>query len=327
MLQTRIAAKLILGSLLVLPAFAQIDNCQHRTVTVSVTAPDGSPVPQLGSANFAGIYRKTSVHVTSAIMNREPIRVVLLLDVSGSMKGMGTGFVGKFSLDLAEHFVSNMAPETAIGLGYFYTELIPVLPPTTDRNSLLHQLEGLRTHPDSFKGRTAVWDAVLGSMKMFDHPRSGDVIYVITDGGDNASKMTVNHVVQILGESGIRLTAFVFQAMPAIRRTAEEEIGPPTVDEVARDTGGTILTQMTESVGSLKVSGEPTLFEKSGKFTPFGSYLISQYRQIGSFYRIGFDLSESLKKPQNWKLELLGLEKSQREKIALTYPHVLPACH
>jgi hypothetical protein len=327
MMQNRAAAILILGFLLVLPAFAQIDNCQHRTVTVSVTTPDGSPVPQLERANFAGIYRKTPIHVTSAVMNREPVRVVLLLDVSGSMKGTGTGFVGTFSLDLAEHFISNMPPETAIGLGFFYTKLIPVVPPTTDRKSLLSQLEGLRTHPDSFKGRTALWDAVLGGVKMFDHPHTGDVIYVITDGGDNASKMTVNHVVQYLGESGIRLTAFVFDAMPAIRRTGEEEIGPPTVDEVVRDTGGTILTQMTESAGALKFSGEPSLFEKSGKFTPFGSYLISQYRQIGYFYRIEFDLPQTLSKPQEWKLELIGLQESRRKNIVLTYPHVLPACN
>jgi hypothetical protein len=311
----------------VLPAFGQMDNCQHRTVTVSMSTPDGSPVPPLESANFAGIYGKTPIHVASAVMNREPIRVVLLLDISGSMTGFGAGFVGKFSLDLAEHFASNMPQETAIGLGFFYTKLIPVLPPTTDRKSLLYQLEGLRSHPTSVKGRTALWDAVLGSLKMFDHPHSGDVIYVISDGGDNASKITVNHVAQILGESGIRLTAFVFQAMPAIRRTTEEEFGPTTVDEVARDTGGTILTQMTENVEELKISVEPTVFEKSGKLTPFGLNLISQYRQIGSFYRIGFDLPEALKKPQNWKLELVGLEKTQRDKIALTYPHVLLACH
>ncbi len=327
MLQIRAATVLILGFLSALPTCAQLNNCQYRTVTVSVSTPDGSPVPPLESANFTGIYGKTPIHVTSAVMNREPVRVVLLLDISGSMNSTGTGFVGKFSVDLAEHFASNMPPETAIGLGFFYSELIPVLRPTTDRKSLLDQLEGLRSHPASLKGRTAIWDAVLGSVKMFDHPHLGDVIYVISDGGDNASKITVNHVVQTLGESGIRLSAFLFQAMPAIRRTAEEELGPPSVDEMARDTGGTILTQTTQSIGVLKISGEPTLFEKSGKLTPFGSNLISQYKQIGYFYRIDFDLQETIKKPARLKLELVGLEKSQRDKIALTYPRVLPACH
>lgn len=326
MLALRATAVIILGSLSVLPAWAQVDNCQHRTVSVSVSTTDGSPAPPLENANFEGVYRKTPIHVTSAAMNREPIRVVLLLDVSGSMDGMRQGFEGKFSLDVAENFVSNMPPETAIGLGFFYTELIPITPPTTDRKLLIFQLEGLRLHPESYKGRTALWDAILGGTKMFDHPRLGDVIYVITDGGENASKSNINHIVQTLGESGIRLSGLVYQAPSTLRRSEEELIGPRIVDQVARDTGGTILTQMTEIVGSMAISGVATLVDKSGKPTLLASYLGSQYRQLTSFYRLSFDLPEALHKPQEWKLELAGLEKSQREKIRLAYPQMLAAC-
>jgi hypothetical protein len=326
MLALRASAVIILGSLSVLPACAQMENCQHRTVTVSVSTTDGSPAPPLESVNFAGVYRNKPIQVTTATLNREPTRVVLLLDVSGSMEGAGPGFEGRFSLDVAENFVNNLLPETEIGLGFFYSKLIPISLPTKDRKSLMFQLEALRSHPESYKGRTALWDAVLGSAKMFDHPRLGDAIYVITDGGDNASKNSLNHVVQTLRESGIRLSGLVYQAPSALRRSEEEVIGPPNVDRVVRETGGTILTQLTRTVGSMQISGEATLVDKSGKPTLLASYLGSQYRQLTSFYRISFNLPEALHKPQGWKLELAGLEKSQRGKFSLAYPQMLAAC-
>ena len=326
MIRISAAALFILCSFSAKLAFAQAESCQHRTVTVSLSTEDGSPVPPLESANFAGVYRKTPIHATSAAVNREPIRVVLLIDVSGSMRGLGPGFEGRFSLDVAENLVSNMAPETMIGLGFFYAKLIPILPPTTDRKSLMLQLKALRSHPESFRGKTALWDAVLDSTKMFDHPRLGDVIYVITDGGDNASKIALNHIVQTLGESGIRLSGLVFQAPITLRRTEEEIIGPPNLERVARETGGTILTQMTISVGSMQISSAATLVDKSGKPTLLASHLGSQYRQLTSFYRISFDLPEALHKQQEWKLDLAGLEKSKQGKIRLAYPQMLAAC-
>jgi len=324
MLLRRAAALLILGLLSVMPGRAQEENCQHRTLTVSTVSTDGSSAPLLGSANFEGIFRRKPVHVISAVMNREAVRVILLLDVSGSMQDVISGYEGTYSLNLAEDLVSMIPPESAIGLGFFYTELIPVLRPTTDRKMVSNQLKGLRSHPGSFKGKTALWDAVLGGVKMFDHPRLGDVIYVITDGDDNASKVTMNHVSQPLAEAGVRLFAFVFQKP---KRPGQIESGQGFLQQVVRDTGGAIVVQVSEPDGSLNVSASLTLFDKLGKLTRFGSDLESQSKQMANFYRINIELPETLNKPQEWKLELAGLEEPQRKKIALTYPHVLLACN
>jgi hypothetical protein len=324
-LAPRTSAVFILGLLSVLPTGAQMDNCQHRTVTVSLSTTDGSPAPPLESARFVGVYRNKPIKVTSAILNREPTRVVLLLDVSGS-EGASASTEGRFSIDVAENFITNMPPETEIGLGFFYNKLIPISLPTTDRKSLLSQLDALRLHPESYRGRTALWDAILGSEKMFDHPRLGDAVYVITDGGDNASKTNFNHVIQTLAVSGIRLFGLVYQAPSILRRSTQEEIGPENLDRVAQETGGTILTQLTKTVGLVQMGIEGTLVDKSGKPTLLASYLVSQYRQLTSFYRISFDLPETLRKPHEWKLELVGSEKSQWGKTKLAYPQMLVGC-
>ncbi|HEX3377085.1 MAG TPA: vWA domain-containing protein [Candidatus Acidoferrales bacterium] len=288
---------------------------------------DGSVVPPLESTNFAGIFHKKPIQIISAAINQEPIRVVLLIDVSASMRGPDSEDQNRYALDVAEDLVSGISPETSIGLGFFYSEFIPVLRPTVDRRSLLPQIEGLRSHPKTFYGQTALWNAVLEGAKMFDHPHAGDVIYVITDGGDNASHTKVKFVEQALEDTGIRLNAFVFQSMPTARKSPEELIGPTILENVARETGGTVLTQITEYVNSFLISGHSALVDKSGKLTPLGLNLSSQIRQMRSFYRVEFELPEALNNQQEWKLELEGLEKSQREKIILSYPQRLAACH
>jgi hypothetical protein len=56
----------------------------------------------------------------------------LLLDVSGSAGGVRDGSENRFSLDVAENFITNVPPEAEIGLGFFYSKLIPISLPTKD---------------------------------------------------------------------------------------------------------------------------------------------------------------------------------------------------
>src|SRR5882672_10388711 len=211
MLFARATVALIAFSLFTIPAWPQRDSCRQRMIPVSIGTTDGGPVPPLDSANFGGTYRKKPIRVTSTAINQEPPRVVLLLDTSGSMRGMTSADERNFSVDLAEDLVLAMPAASEIGLGFFYNEFDPISLPTVDHKKLRFQLEALRSHPSSFRGRTALWDAILDSVKMFDRPHLGDAIYVITDGGDNDSKTKQKHVVQALREVGIRLFAFINQ--------------------------------------------------------------------------------------------------------------------
>ena len=213
----------------------------------------------------------------SSLANQEPPRIVLLLDTSGSMYGLRSASEMNFSLDLAENLVSSLPSSYEIGLEFFSTEFDPVSRPTSDRKMLMNQLESLRSHPSSFKGRTALWSAILNSLKLFDHPHIGDAIYVMTDGGDNASKVTKKYVTQTLAETGVRLFAFVFQQA---RRPSEEELGPIYVKQIVDDTGGAMIAYVGTDLINFPLHAVPALFDDSGKITRFGSLLASQYRQI-----------------------------------------------
>ena len=136
----------------------------------------------------------------------------------------------------------------------------------------------------------------------------------------------MEHVAQILGEVEIRLFGFIFQSQGPVV-SPEETVGPAYVRQIAVDTGGTIVSYPVDKVYVFQLGQEPALLDKSGKPTQLGSLLGSQYRQISSFYRVDIDVPETVDKPREWKLDLVGFSKSQREKLVLRYPHMLVPCH
>src|SRR5260370_34132044 len=101
---------------------------------------------------------------------------------------------------------------------------------------------------------------------MFDRPHLGDTIYVITDGGDNASKITTKDVARTLAEGGVRLFAFTFQRDSA-GTSPEERIGPGSVRQIVEDTGGTIIPYHGGYIGAFPIHQDLALVDKSGKPT------------------------------------------------------------
>jgi hypothetical protein len=323
-------ALLILGYTCAAPACAQRDACQHRTVPVSVARNDDVPVDPLSSANFEATYRKKPVRIISATITQAPSRVVLLLDVSGSMRDPRSESNWKLMVDLAEDVLSAAPPASELGLGFFSKELDPVALPTTDRKSLLAQLESLRSRKRSL-GQTALWAAILDSLKMLDRPHLGDVIYVITDGEDNKSRVTMNKVTQTLDETGVRLFAFLFQRLGFdAGRGPVGTSGPIDMLRITEDTGGRAIgfsTFYQDAYFAAIPVQDPALVDQSGKPTWLGSHLRSQYRQIFNFYRVDIDLPEAVDKTGDWRLDLVGFDKSQRDKMVLKYPHKLGPCY
>jgi hypothetical protein len=329
MCRARIAVVLILGCACVVPASSQQGSCQHRTIPVSVSTKDGAPAPPLDSVNLEGTYLRKQIRVTSTVLNQEPPRGVLLLDASGSMHDPRSSFDWNFTVDLGEDMVAWMPPTFEIGLAFFSTKMVRVISPTSERQKLMEELETSRKHFKTLvtgPPRTALWAAILDAVKMFDRPRLGDSVYVITDGGDNASIVKMKDVAQTLGEGGVRLFAFVFQKdnSPV---SPEERSGPENVLKLVDDTGGTIVAYHYEYHNVFLQLPAPALFDKSGKPTHLGALLGSQYRQIFNFYRVDIDLPEAVDKPRELKLDLVGFSKPQRNNLVLTYPHMLVPCH
>jgi hypothetical protein len=313
------AALLIAGFLIAGSTHAEQSGCLERTIPVSISSGDATSLPLLTVADLEGVYKKKPVSIKSVEINRRPPRIILLVDTSASMLTTERAAAG-----IGEAVLAKLPADAEVGLTLFADDPTPVTYPTKDRSRVTYALEALRTHRYYAKGRTAIWSAVRESIHMFGTPVVGDSFYLISDGGDNESKLPVRDLEQVLGNSGIRLFAVMLAQPIGIRsRTTEALSGPEILRDAVRSTGGTAISDQNSSGA---VSEGSYLMKKDGKVTEFGKDVDRQLDQILKFYRVEMTLPEPVDKRQNWKLDLTGSIKSQAGKLELAYPTALLPC-
>ena len=293
-------------------------SCLDRTVPVSLTERDLTPPPQLAAANLKGTVKGKAVTVKLLQTPRSLPRMIFLIDTSGSMYKSGTA-----TADIAEGILSKLPAEVEVGLAFFNDNATAVSYPRKDRTKVTSAIEALRTGHQT-KGRSAIWSAIAESVKMFGTPRPGDSIYLISDGGDNKSKIYESDMEELLGRSGIRLFAtFLGQPVGIRIRNLEESAGPENLYAAARSTGGSLITD-GESLG---ISEEgASLINKNGKPTILGLEIVRQLQQVFTVYLVEIGLPEPINKPQDWKLELALPNESDANKLDLLYPKKLYQC-
>jgi len=281
---------------------------------------DSSPLPDINDAAFEGSYRGKSVRINSVAIDQRPRRVLLLLDASAS-------FTDKldWAFDVADDMLEHIPLPTEIGLASFAQTVETVVPPTTDRTTIRNEIESLRsTHAALEKqghGQTALRDAIRDAVKLLDSQQVGDVIFAITDGGDNKSKTEPRELIQILVTAGIRLfvVEVVDQGAQRIRsRSVESMEDPNTLYRIVKSTGGVaVISNSVLELNSVDKHGKPTW----GR-----SVLNSQYNQMLSFYRVNISLEEPVDRQRDWKLALSGSEKAAKNHFILAYPHTVVPC-
>ena len=293
---------------------AEESGCLERTIPVSSSNTDMSFTPELIAGSLEGVYGKKPVLVKSVELENTPPRVVLLVDTSGSMNTRVNA-----TIDAAEGVLSRMPDNLQVGLAFFSVDTIPVVPPTTDRKVLIFQLESLRKNHASFRGDTAVWSALIRGVKIFKEPRTGDAIYLVSDGGENKSTETEKSVLTELTRAGVRLFAFILTSSGFRGRSPEELEGPIEIQKLVDATGGTSIVTTEDSHPN---SARAILIDKNGNPTHLGVSVSQQPNQLLRFYRVQITLPDSVDKPRHWKLRFTGEGKN----IVLTYPNMLSPC-
>jgi len=155
-----------------------------RTVPVyaTVTDAEGHLVTDLGRDDFE-IYDNGKRQGITVFANEvQPIRVVVMLDRSGSM-------VENFTLvqEAAEQFVERLLPEDKARIGSF-SNRVQVDPAefTGDKAELLQILQTQLQVP----GPTPLWNAVAVGMTDLLHEEARRVVLVFTDGVDAPANMS-----------------------------------------------------------------------------------------------------------------------------------------
>jgi len=205
-----------------------------RSILVNVLDRNGNAVRGLTKDNFLVKINKQPATVLGAEYSLAPRRIAVLLDMSGSMGGSQDTEKWRIAREAVEDLFAQTPTDVPIALLTFSDHVQDVFDFRESRSAISRWFDEGPTKHSYLKGRTALLDAIVASVKMFQPFCAGDAIYAITDGGDNSSHVSLNQTKAALRESGVRLFAFVFA-----ERAPVGDVG--LLVEMAADSGGFVF--------------------------------------------------------------------------------------
>ena len=201
-------------------------NANLVLIPVTVNDPLNRPVSGLEKENFRVYDEKVLQSITTFAMDDEPIAAGLVFDTSGSM-----GDKLKRSRMAASVFFKIADPDDEFFLVEFDSKPRLVVPLTKDTGRIEEELTFSRS-----RGSTALLDAIyMALQEMHKSKKNKKTLLVISDGGDNTSRYTVQEVRTLIQESDSLIYAIgVFGG----GSTPEEAGGPDLLRHIAEQTGG-----------------------------------------------------------------------------------------
>jgi Ca-activated chloride channel family protein len=199
-------------------------------IPVHVTTAYGASVTDLPKESFRLFEDDVEQKITYFVKDDAPISIGVLLDTSGSMHNKM-----RRSAQAAASFFQNANPQDEFFLVEFNDRPKLTVPFTNDPDELYRRI--VRARPF---GRTSLLDAVhLASVQMKNARNTRKAILIVSDGGDNRSRLTPRQVKADVLESDMQTYAIgIFDDDAARKRTPEEENGPGLLEELAEETGG-----------------------------------------------------------------------------------------
>jgi len=229
------------AAVLGLPSWAGDDACLHRTVSLTAADRDWAPIPNLKPEDFRGEFRGKPVKILSIVADERPHRIVIILDASGSIGPPPTTSVGSawpLERQMASHFVEIRPRKTTFALLVFNDKVIDQIDFSQGPETVVEKLRQIGADSNyqkvHVKGRTALWDTLLVGLGLLHEPTSADSVYLISDGGEDASRATSTDVRRRLAASSSRVfVSLMISSTGNHNRTPEELNGPEEMSKIA----------------------------------------------------------------------------------------------
>ena len=317
----------LLAVFLVVPysVLAQEPACQHRILPIAVRDAQNLPIPNVSPVDLQAKVHGKPVKILSLSPDTRPHRLVLILDASGSMGGeTGESARWKLALLLARHFFNANNHSSPIALLIFNNQVTDAVPFAAGNSAVAAKLLQIDSDPKyikaNIKGMTALRDTALRALALLDHPNSGDAIYVLTDGVDNASKHSSSDLNGRLAVASVRLFAILLESRRESQRTSEEGSPPSELAETARKSGGEILSAAQWQGSRVALSADT-----DGKFK-VEETLSRLYQTMVQDSLLEVQLPLPITKTEHWELKLSDTARRQWKGAQLTYPSSLLSC-
>lgn len=321
MAQLRITASLFYAGFFfssMFPLLAQ-DQCLVRSITVTVTADDGKPIDNLGATDFRASLRGNSIDVVRADYERNPRRLVVMLDVSPSV----TGGLGDWTpvLAAARDMVASLPSHVSVAAMIFATGTQVVGGFDESRTAILAKMGSLETvNRQTVKAvgkGTALIDAVARGLSLLEPTRPGDAMFLFTDGGENASMEKEPQLQRRILESGVRVFGIISFAKIFVSLLPQplSEREKQQVPDVIAITGGDFIAFRWEVRG---VYGD--IMRNAVR-----AELRRLIMDMSESYRVDISLKQPILGFPKWKLSVKGSVGNKH--LTLLYPQKLAPCN
>jgi hypothetical protein len=290
----------------------QEDACRRRVIAVGVSNTENNIVTGLTPANLQATMHHQAIEIVSVNPNSTPARVIMILDGSGSMTKEPK--IWQAYISVAQEVVDQLPPSTPMGFMLFTSqvELKGQLP--TRHAAIREQLEKLRSR--NKKASTALYDTIQAAALQFNPPIPGDSIYVLSDGDDDASRVTLAAAEDLLIERGVRLFAFSIDGTESSLSRMRWDKG--RARDFVEATGGYSVLIPARQAKSLPARIDVTTAPDNDLVQ-----LRKQIKLISNFERVELELPEDLRKTENLDLKLAAIPGLA---LNLTFPGKMAAC-
>lgn len=300
--------------------------CSRRVLPFALRDRDNLPIQDVSVGDLEAKVHGKAIKVLSLAPDPRPHRLVMVLDASGSM-GSAKGDNPLFALEfpLAQHFYEVNRQRSQIALLLFNKNITETVDFTQGNSAVGDKLKQISSDhhylKTNVKGTTALYDTILAGLDLLEHPSSADSIYVLTDGGDNASKHKAGDVTRRLGVTHVRLFVVLLYKDTGYRnRTPEEVSGPQDLSDVAMKSGGEILSAADWRGKQITLSADPEAKWKSQET------LTRLYQAILADQLLEIEVPFPLKKDESWELKLSAPARRKWKDAHFTYPTTLSKC-
>jgi hypothetical protein len=288
-------------------------ECRSTLPVIALDQKTGAPIDSLAAGDFQARFKGREIPIRT-ISNPPPTRrLVFVLDRSGSITKSLSGSTDspKIVEDQSLNEILSAIPNSYLvaylefaGKSSRQTEF---LPPDSAKTKLGDIFSWKPEEKGGF--RTPLWDNIELASKLLNIRAPGDTVIVISDGGDNTSKLSLSRLENNLLAAGIPVFAIVITSGPF--KTPEERTGPSNLADLAETTGGALVT-VAKSLQSTDPNGQ----------TPFrgASQLLSL---LAHQYFLTIDAPD-IRKAEEGRLTVNT--RNTGRKMMLLYPRYLCLC-
>lgn len=203
-------------------------------IPVQVSTDLGAPVTHLAKEDFHILEDGVEQKIIHFAQDDAPISIGVVFDSSGSMHNK----MHK-SLEAASTFFKTANPEDEFFLVDFNERAKLAVGFTPDSGELYRRIRHTRPF-----GRTSLFDAIdLAVRQMKKAKNARRAIVILSDGGDNRSRMTFQSIKNLMQESDVQMYSMgifdeALDGNTSSKRPREEQEGPRLLDELTELTGG-----------------------------------------------------------------------------------------